>query len=30
MLEDLKYGLLFGLFVFLVITAWEVQQTLPV
>ena len=30
-IEDLKYGLLFGLAVFLVVTAWEIQQgPLPV
>jgi hypothetical protein len=29
MKKDLMYGLLFGIFVFAIITAWEVQQTLP-
>jgi hypothetical protein len=27
---DIYAGLAFGVFVFLIITAWEVQQTLPV
>ncbi len=29
MVTDLKYGLAFGAFVFIVITMWEVQQVLP-
>lgn len=29
MIQELKYGALFGAFVFLIITMWEVQQTLP-
>lgn len=30
MFRELMYGLAFGIFVFAIITAWEVQQTLPV
>lgn len=30
LLKDLMYTLLFGAFIFAIITAWEVQQTLPV
>ncbi len=29
MLKDLKFGLGIGLFVFVIITLWEIQQTLP-
>lgn len=29
MLKDLKFGLGIGLFVFAIITLWEIQQTLP-
>lgn len=28
-MKDLMIGLGFGLFVFLLITLWEIQQTLP-
>jgi hypothetical protein len=28
--KDIFYGALFGAFVFVIITLWEVQQTLPV
>lgn len=28
--DDILFGLTFGVFIFIIITAWEFQQTLPV